>query len=304
MDEKQAKRFPAATRALGLAGCLLFATGAGSIGFGDPLVVSDAYAEAWLSDAALDSGKAYLAVRGLNAAVSVLKGSEFEVHPLGVGVSAAAGEVLDPLDDMTERLADLLVYSTATVGVYRLLQPMVVVVSGFGMQVMLLALGLGLVTASWRRSRRGAPEPRLDALNRALALVALVLLGLRVATPAAAGLGEIADARYLTPAEREAIEVLRAGTPDISRLTAPPAERPDSGWLSGIGEVGARAIDGASQMATALDTLIRNSDPLLGALLTLFTLALTRLVLNAFILPLGCVWATWMLARALVRSGR
>lgn len=292
---------PSRASALLVGGTLAAAAGIALIGIGDPLSSYDGRTQAWLSDATVDAGKTYLAVRGLNAAVSVLKGSEFEVHPAGIGVSIAAGEVLDPLDDMTERLSDLLVLSTATVGVYRLLQPMVVVVSGFGVQLVLLALGAALLAQGARCARGHPPAGRLREVSRALALVGLMLLGLRIATPLAAGLGQVADARYLAPAEVEAIQTLRDGTPDVGRLTD-PAPTVDEGWLSTMSRVGSRALDGAADVANAMKTLVANGESLIEALLTLFTLALTRLVLNAFILPLGCIWASWTLAKSLIRT--
>ncbi|RLJ71569.1 hypothetical protein BCF55_1873 [Hydrogenivirga caldilitoris] len=63
----------------------------------------------------------YLIVRGINAGVSVVKGSEVLLSPAGVGLSLALGEVLDPLDDITERVSALLLLSFISLGMQKLL---------------------------------------------------------------------------------------------------------------------------------------------------------------------------------------
>ncbi|MBK3332814.1 hypothetical protein GWK41_07005 [Persephonella atlantica] len=63
----------------------------------------------------------YTAVRGLNAGISVIKESEIDLSPGGVGATIAAGEVLDPLDDLVERFSSVLLFSIISIGVQKLL---------------------------------------------------------------------------------------------------------------------------------------------------------------------------------------
>lgn len=62
----------------------------------------------------------YATVRGVNSLVSVVKESKMEVAPAGVGVSIAVGEVLDPLDDMTERVSSVLVMAIVALGTQKI----------------------------------------------------------------------------------------------------------------------------------------------------------------------------------------
>jgi hypothetical protein len=55
----------------------------------------------------LSSLNSYGVVRIVNQVASVLKHSSVNISLLGVGGELAVGEVLDPLDDATERLSDL-----------------------------------------------------------------------------------------------------------------------------------------------------------------------------------------------------
>jgi len=63
----------------------------------------------------------YASVRVINGAVSVIKHSELDVEPAGVGVTVAAGEILDPLDDLTERISALLFSGIISLGVMEIL---------------------------------------------------------------------------------------------------------------------------------------------------------------------------------------
>ena len=58
----------------------------------------------------------YAITRGINAGVSVIKHSALEMQPAGVGISVGVGEILDPIDDLTERVSDLLFISTVVYG--------------------------------------------------------------------------------------------------------------------------------------------------------------------------------------------
>lgn len=64
---------------------------------------------------------AYATVRGVNAVISVLKESEVAISPAGIGLTIAAGQILDPIDDMTERLSSVLVVSIVSLGLQKII---------------------------------------------------------------------------------------------------------------------------------------------------------------------------------------
>ncbi len=68
----------------------------------------------------LKTAATYAAIRGVNALVSVFKESQINVEPAGIGMTLALGQVLDPLDDLTERISTLLVYSILALGLQEL----------------------------------------------------------------------------------------------------------------------------------------------------------------------------------------
>ena len=80
----------------------------------------DTKTDAYFNNAITKAGLAYATCRAINASVSVIKDSSLQLEPAGVGVSLAVGQVLDPIDDMTERLSDVLVTAITSLGVQKL----------------------------------------------------------------------------------------------------------------------------------------------------------------------------------------
>ena len=64
---------------------------------------------------------AYVAARALNAAISVMQEFSLSINPLGVGVSAKPGEILDPLNDIVERFSNLLLISAASITIMNII---------------------------------------------------------------------------------------------------------------------------------------------------------------------------------------
>ena len=93
---------------------LLFASGV-------KLPILDQKADLYFKDSIYKAGSSYAACRLINGGVSVLKESDVSLEPMGLGVTIAVGQVLDPIDDMTERLSNVLVTAIASLGTQKLL---------------------------------------------------------------------------------------------------------------------------------------------------------------------------------------
>ena len=79
----------------------------------------DLKADKYFTDTTTEAAIAYATVRGVNGVVSVLKESQVEFSPAGVGINIAAGQILDPIDDMTERLSAVLVTALVSLGIQK-----------------------------------------------------------------------------------------------------------------------------------------------------------------------------------------
>ncbi len=106
------------------------------------LPVLDASTDTYFREAITKAGVAYATCRVVNAAVSIVKESHLELEPAGIGVSLAVGQALDPIDDMTERLSDVLVTAITSLGVQKLAYEMSLPLAPPILAVFLLALSI------------------------------------------------------------------------------------------------------------------------------------------------------------------
>ncbi|MGB4812756.1 MAG: hypothetical protein WBP13_09815 [Methylophilaceae bacterium] len=73
-------------------------------------------------DAGLKSAlTSFATARLLNAVISVAQGTEVALEPMGVGVSLAPGQLLDPINDLVEQFSDLMLVATVAFGIQKIL---------------------------------------------------------------------------------------------------------------------------------------------------------------------------------------
>ncbi|MBU2713545.1 hypothetical protein [Zooshikella harenae] len=88
----------------------------------------------------------FAAARLLNGAISVVQGTELSIEPVGIGVTFKAGEILDPVNDMVERFSWVMLASTTSLGIQKLLIQMI---SAHWFNIMLSSMAGLLVIALW-----------------------------------------------------------------------------------------------------------------------------------------------------------
>lgn len=55
--------------------------------------------------------------RALNAVISVMQGTEVSIEPMGIGMTLAPGEALDPINDLIERFSMVMLASSTSIGI-------------------------------------------------------------------------------------------------------------------------------------------------------------------------------------------
>ncbi len=80
-------------------------------------------------------------VRGLNGVISVVQGTAVAASPAGIGLNLAVGEILDPVNDLVERFSWVMLVSTSSLGIQKILMEMG---TWFGFSV-LLSLSMVLI---------------------------------------------------------------------------------------------------------------------------------------------------------------
>ncbi len=81
----------------------------------------DIQAKKLLDDALMRAFSAFGLAKALNAAISMLQGTELSLMPAGVGVTLSIGEVLDPFNDMVERFSWVMLLASVSLGIQKIL---------------------------------------------------------------------------------------------------------------------------------------------------------------------------------------
>lgn len=133
----------------------------------------DGPADRYFEQTMTQAGLAYGTTRLINASVSVIMESNLQVQPAGVGLSLAVGQVLDPLNDMAERVSDVLVTAIVALGVQKLMYEICLLfVPAALLVVLLFILFCGF-----------SHHPLLHSFRRLLLRLSLALLVLRLFLP-------------------------------------------------------------------------------------------------------------------------
>jgi hypothetical protein len=85
--------------------------------------------------------------RGLNGVISVAQGTEIAVQPAGVGLNFTPGQILDPINDLVEQFSWVMLASSASLGIQKVL----LAISATQLMTASLVVMLGLYLVSvWR----------------------------------------------------------------------------------------------------------------------------------------------------------
>lgn len=224
---------------------------------------------------------AYAALRGVNAVVSVIKESTVEVSPAGVGLSLAAGQMLDPVDDMTERASSVVVMALVSLGVQKIGYEVGQVLS---MQLLALLLLL-MLPFLW------LAKLKHDWFNRLLKLAALLLV-LRFMLPAFAGLSGWLHDHYFAVQQQQALASLSFITDQQWSLTDfwSESQQDQSWWSLLYGEQ-----TQSKQWFQTLNELAGQLDSVIAALVQLMMLFIVEWLLQIVLLPVLGVWLLYRL---------
>lgn len=282
MDQQQSirKRKTAQSVVALIAAILLF--------FGSGLKIPgiEKKSDQYFIDAIKKAGLAYATCRLVNASVSVLKDSRLELEPAGVGVSLALGQVLDPIDDMTERLSDLLVIAITALGV----QKLVYEITQGPVLIFLSVLMILLSVCIWidGRTAKGGRQ-----LILGLILIAALL---RMTLPLSALVNAWVQQSYFDDRIARATTELKLGLKDLDELN--DMTLPDIEGIKGTLENSARFLKEKSKaLQSALSDVSGNMGLIIENLLTLTFLYTGIFCIQVLCLPLLTFWLLYRISR-------
>jgi len=234
----------------------------------------------------------FAVVRGINAVVSVVQGTEVAIEPGGVGVVLTPGEVFDPINDLIERFSWIMLASSTSLGAQKVL----VEVGQAALLQVLLVAALGVL--AWLLWRERTGSARLRAL---LLRLALLVLYLRFAVPLTVLLSDAIYEGFLADrygASQLALETTREQVEALSEADALPPASADPGLLDRLGQWYDRAaskLDVQARIALYKDRLARASEHIIDMIVVF--------MLQTVVLPLLFLWLGLALLRALTRGG-
>lgn len=168
----------------------------------------DSRADSYFSDAITKAGLAYTTCRVVNASVSIVKESNLQLEPAGVGVSLAIGQALDPIDDMTERLSDVLVTAITSLGVQKLTYEISLSLVPQVIAVFLLVLS----TLIWFKNEK------ILRLRRIVIRILIVLIVARFCLPLSSVANSFVQKSFFDDQIASANTQLELGSADLDKL--------------------------------------------------------------------------------------
>lgn len=262
------------TFSIGLAAAMLLFWASGVT-----LPVPDGRADAYFQDTISRAGIAYAACRAINASVSILKDSTLQLEPAGVGVSIAVGQALDPIDDMTERLSDVLVTAIVSVGIQKLLYEI-------STTLVPPVLGAGLLLLSVLILINREP---LQKVQKGLLRVVLLLVVARFFLPFSAMAGHFVDRHFFAPQIAEARSELAVGSGELDQLTDMALPEVD-GVVGTIQRNAAFLRDKTAAYKKAFVSAVSHAGRIIDNLLKLTLLYTGIFLIQVILLPVSVFW--------------
>ena len=221
---------------------------------------------------------ALAATRGLDSAISLAQSSEISFS-FGPGGSIGIGQALDPVNDLVEQYAALLLTSTTALGVQQLGMRMG---RSLGWWLFLPALAALLLAVA----ARGATQATLMAWGRRLFALAVFA---RLAIPAAAWIDAVVAEQFLESSYREATTAVEATTERLEQVEAAGSEKPWYERYNPVNAVGDRARQVYDMLAGVTESIVN--------LAIYFTI-------STIVLPVGTLWLLSKVVGAFFAAGR
>ncbi|MGR0481365.1 MAG: hypothetical protein ACTFAL_08200 [Candidatus Electronema sp. V4] len=247
------------------------------------LPVLDDQADAYFRAAISKGGLSYATCRVINASVSIIEESSLHLQPAGVGVSLAVGQALDPIDDLTERVSDVLVTAVISLGVQKLAYEIGISLAPPALAVLLLLLSLLI----WFGGER------THFAQKMLLRFSLLLFAARFCLPVSSLINEAVNKNFFNDRIEQVGRNLNASSAGFDKLK--DFNLPDGGIF------GAAAFlkQKSAELREALTEVSKNIGSLTENLLQLAFLYLGIFLIQVIILPLAAFFVLAKTANAM-----
>jgi hypothetical protein len=248
----------------------------------------DTSSDNYFKNAITKAGVAYASARGVNAIVSMMQNSQLNLEPAGVGISLAVGQVLDPINDMTERVSNVLVLAITSLGLQKLL---------YEMSISIVPLLLGIVLILFAFSLLFQNE-KINMFHSFLFFFSLALIVARFALPVASLANQYLYENFFSDkiqASTQALHVKGVDTYELSKITLPSEQ--ETGFWGKISNGTKFIQDKSTQFKEAFLYTLHNAGDLIENLLNLTLLYVGVFLIQVIFLPLFIFWIFFKILR-------
>lgn len=251
----------------------------------------DNSSDSYFKDAISKAGVAYASTRGVNALISMIQNSQLQLEPAGVGFSLAIGEVLDPINDMTERLSNVLVLAITSLGLQKLLYEMSISIVPPLLAVFLLLFSLTL----WIKNAK------IKIFQAFLLSFSLLLIVARVSLPFASLANEYLYQNFFATKIVQSQQALHVSGVDADKLSqmSVPTQQNSSFWNK-ISNSTQLIQEKSAQFKEAFTYTLENAGNLIDNLLNLTFLYIGVFLIQVIFLPLFIFWIFWKISKSFI----
>lgn len=252
----------------------------------------DSGAEAVIDENMKRATVSFAVARSINGVISIIQESHLSIQPAGLGISMAAGQFLDPVNDLIERFSWIMLLSLISLGVMKVL----IHVSSWLSVDIFLSFGLLFILLGMFLTEN--KREILFAIAKKALIGAIII---RFAVPVVAHLNQKVYYSVLESEYTAATAELEHTNKELSKLNQEMEESPtseeSSGWMSKFSDVKnsvAEIADLRTKIA-AIKQKVGNMAETLVRLSVVF-------ILNTVLLPIGFLWLFMKITRMLFGS--
>jgi len=226
--------------------------------------------------------------RGLNGVISVAQGTEIALQPAGVGINFTPGQILDPINDLVEQFSWVMLASSASLGVQKVL---LTISSTMAVTIAFVMVLILFLISIWKA------ELFNPALSRYLKLSAVILLFVRFSVPVTMLASESIYNMFLKEQYQESSNSLEKARHDISTISEADTQQ----YLTddeGIVEKAKRFINSTTQ-SVSINKQIDRYQQLASDTTEHAINIIVVFILQTIMIPLLFIWLTYRSCRLL-----
>ncbi|NOZ11565.1 MAG: hypothetical protein GXP09_11055 [Gammaproteobacteria bacterium] len=231
--------------------------------------------------------------RGLNGLISVAQGTEVALQPAGLGLVFAPGQIFDPINDLVEQFAHVMLIATTSLGVQKILMQ---ISAWWAMNVMVLIAALLVMWALWW------PQKFSRRIRSLIFRSALVILFLRFVLPVVSIMNERTFDIFLAEQYQSSSQVLDDTRDEIQAINEVEPRSDGASATSFIDRL-SQYYENTTQSISLGDRISRYKEKLSNASEHAINLIVVFL-LQTVLFPVAFIWLSFSTLKLLARQLR